>query len=134
MGPKGNYYDRSPSDVISPPAMTPASRVVTFRAGGSRLRSYYFGRYYEVARVRGDWIARLEGFEITTRLGGLPAPTGATADFVPGNGKACDGCGDIITTAETLYSVNLRGVVHLRFHHECYVAWSTYTPGGRRVN
>jgi hypothetical protein len=61
-----------------------------------------------------------------TRLGGLPAPTREAANFLPGNGKACDGCADIISTDETLYCVTVHGAVHLRFHHECYLAWSQY--------
>jgi hypothetical protein len=69
---------------------------------------------------------RLEKTIKKTRRGGLPAPTREAADFLPGNGKACDGCSETITTDETLYDVTVRGVVHLRFHHECYLAWSTY--------
>ena len=61
-----------------------------------------------------------------TRLGGLPAPTRDAADFLPGNGTPCDGCAETIGTDETLYCVSVRSVVHLRFHHECYLAWSTY--------
>ena len=69
-----------------------------------------------------------ERFERTidkTRCGGLPAPTRTTAEFLPGNGQACAGCGDAITVHETLYSVDMRGI-RLHFHQECYVAWSTY--------
>ena len=40
---------------------------------GSRLRSYYFARYYEVVRIGDKWIARLEGFEIT--MPGRPLPS-----------------------------------------------------------
>lgn len=69
---------------------------------------------------------RIEKTLDKTRRGGLPAPTKTAADFFPGNGKACDGCGDIISTDETLYSVILRGVLELRFHRECHVAWSRY--------
>jgi hypothetical protein len=72
---------------------------------------------------------RIEKTINKTRLGGLPAPTRAAADFHLGNGKACDGCGDIITTRETLYRVDLRGIVQLRFHHECYTAWNSYKRG-----
>ncbi len=35
-------------------------------APDSRRGRYYFGRYYDVARVGAEWVARLEGFEITT--------------------------------------------------------------------
>ncbi len=41
-------------------------------APGSRLPSYYFGRYYEVVRVGDKWIARFDGFSITMR--GRPLP------------------------------------------------------------
>ena len=41
-------------------------------APGSRLRSFYFGRYYSVARVGDKWIAHLEGFEITMPEWQLP--------------------------------------------------------------
>ena len=69
---------------------------------------------------------RLEKTIKKTRFGGLPMPTRDAPDFFPGNGKACDGCGDAITTDDTLYCVIVRGVLHLRFHHGCYQAWSTY--------
>lgn len=61
-----------------------------------------------------------------TRRGGLPAPT-CKADFFPGTGKACDGCGDAINSNETLYSVEVGGIMQLRFHQECHVAWSTFS-------
>jgi hypothetical protein len=41
-------------------------------APGSRLPSYYFGRYYEVVRVGDKWIARFDGFSIT--MPGRPLP------------------------------------------------------------
>jgi hypothetical protein len=72
-----------------------------------------------------------ERFERTVdkiRRGGLPTKTDDLVDFIPGTGTACDGCGDVITVDETLYRVSMRGVVQLCFHHECYVAWSTYRP------
>ena len=70
-----------------------------------------------------------ERFERTvdkTRRGGLPAHAHNTAEFLPGSGTACDGCADLIGMDEKLYRVSLRGVMRLSFHHECYVAWSTY--------
>jgi hypothetical protein len=69
---------------------------------------------------------RVERTIARTRRGALPAPTRKAADFLPGDGKACDGCGDAITADETLYRVELAGIVKLRFHRECHVAWSTY--------
>jgi hypothetical protein len=44
-------------------------------APGSRLQTYYFGRYYEVVRAGDKWIARFEGFEIT--MPGRPLPNNA---------------------------------------------------------
>jgi len=41
-------------------------------APGSRLRTYYFGRYYEVVRAHDKWIARFEGLEITMSDRPLP--------------------------------------------------------------
>ena len=61
-----------------------------------------------------------------TRRGELPANTDKTAYFVPGSGTECDGCGDVIAIGEKLYRVNVQGLMQLCFHHECYVAWSTY--------
>ena len=72
-----------------------------------------------------------ERFERTvdkTRRGGLPARADDTTEFLPGTGIVCDGCSDVITMDETLYRVNLLGAIQLSFHHECYVAWSTYKP------
>jgi hypothetical protein len=70
-----------------------------------------------------------ERFERTvdkTRRGGLPANTHDTAEFLPGSGNACAGCAEVIAMDEELCRVNLLGVMRLCFHHECYVAWSTY--------
>ena len=78
----------------------------------------------------GEPMPEQERFQRTidkTQLGGLPASNLVAAEFWPGNGGACAGCGDAITRHETLYSVDMRGVLRLHFHEECYVAWSTYT-------
>ena len=60
------------------------------------------------------------------KRGGLPAKIDDTAEFLPGAGNNCNGCGEVITMNEALYRVNVLGIMRLRFHHECYVAWSTF--------
>ena len=69
---------------------------------------------------------RFERTREKTRLGGLPAPTHDPRQLSLGDGTACDGCAEAIEPGEGLLSVSICGVLILRFHEACYVAWSTF--------
>lgn len=60
------------------------------------------------------------------RRSGLPAATHDPRQMTVGDGTPCDGCGETIDPREQLHAVNVRGVLALRFHAECYSAWSTF--------
>jgi hypothetical protein len=61
--------------------------------------------------------------EEKTRRGGLPAPTMDYPKAAIGDGSPCDGCGETIDPRERSNQVNVRGVLLLRFHVDCYVTW-----------
>jgi hypothetical protein len=60
------------------------------------------------------------------RGGGLPAPTHDPRQLNPGDGSPCDGCEETIEPSEGLLTVSIRGVLTLRFHEACYIAWSSF--------
>jgi hypothetical protein len=69
---------------------------------------------------------RFEKTHEKIRHGGLSAPTHDPRQIGVGDGSVCDGCGETIEPRDHLISVNVRGVLALRFHDKCYAAWSTF--------
>jgi hypothetical protein len=61
------------------------------------------------------------------RRGGLPAPTSDRPTLESGNGRRCDGCSEPITQLERMAVVVIFKAALMRFHEECYTAWSTFT-------
>ena len=70
--------------------------------------------------------ARVEKTRDKMRRGGLPAPFPAKPWRGRGAGDSCSGCGDLIIRTETQIDIDVRGVLTLAFHDECYRAWSTF--------
>ena len=66
--------------------------------------------------------------EDKVRHGGLPAMTADLPKIVLGDGQSCDGCAETIQPTEVNYEVSVRGLLLLRFHHECYEAWVHFNP------
>jgi signal transduction histidine kinase/AmiR/NasT family two-component response regulator len=60
------------------------------------------------------------------RRGGLPAPTEHTRKIAVGDGRSCHGCTEPIEPTEALHDIHARGILDLRFHETCYVAWVTF--------
>ena len=60
------------------------------------------------------------------RRGGLPAPTADRPAIDIGTYGLCDGCSDPITPMDRMNVVAIRNALSLRFHDECYSAWSTF--------
>jgi hypothetical protein len=69
--------------------------------------------------------------EDKVRRGGLPAMTADVPKITVGEGRSCDGCAETIQSTEQSYEVVVRGVLLLRFHHECYYAWVHFDPRRR---
>ena len=71
--------------------------------------------------------SRVERTVDKARRRALPASTGDRAITAMIHGLACDGCEDIIDPGDvTAYGVLVRGVIALRFHGPCYLAWATF--------
>lgn len=66
--------------------------------------------------------------EDKVRRGGLPAMTADLPKITLGHGQSCDGCAETIQPTEQSYEVNVRGLLLLLFHHECYNAWAHFNP------
>jgi hypothetical protein len=56
--------------------------------------------------------------------GHLPAQNGAKLWAGKGEGGACDGCGECISKIDQEYELVFSDVLTLRFHGECFRAWS----------
>ena len=61
------------------------------------------------------------------RRGELPVPTTDRPSIETGTYRFCDGCRDPITPLERMSVVVIFQVAVLRFHDECYTAWSSFT-------
>lgn len=68
-------------------------------------------------------LQRARKTEHKIRRGELPAPTTDAPTLTIGDGSQCDGCGDTIEPREQCSELNVRGVLFLRFHTDCYSAW-----------
>ena len=65
--------------------------------------------------------------EVPVRRGERPSPRQDLVSIATGEETTCDGCGEAIRRTEEFFDVRVRGLVGLRFHHECYSAWIAYT-------
>ena len=61
------------------------------------------------------------------RRGGLPAPLDAKAGMGPGSLKLRSGCDDPIKFEDREFELDVLEALTLRFHSECYAAWSGFT-------
>jgi two-component system, sensor histidine kinase len=60
------------------------------------------------------------------RRGGLPAPSEHVRKIAVGDGRPCHGCTETIEPTESLHDICARGILDLRFHETCYMAWATF--------
>jgi signal transduction histidine kinase/CheY-like chemotaxis protein len=60
------------------------------------------------------------------RRGGLPTPTEHIREIAVGDGRPCHGCTEAIEPTESLQDIRARGILDLRFHETCYMAWATF--------
>jgi hypothetical protein len=70
--------------------------------------------------------ARAEKTRDKMRRGGLPAPFAAKPWRGAGAGDLCSGCADVITRSDAQVDIDVRGVLTLAFHDECYRAWFSF--------
>jgi len=70
---------------------------------------------------------RIEKTRDKMRRGGLPGQRSDRPAVEAGNGRRCDGCSEPMTQLERMAIVELYDVPLLRFHEECYTAWSTFS-------
>jgi hypothetical protein len=71
----------------------------------------------------------LQRFERTIekmRRGELPRPADDVREISAGADEPCSGCGELITHAEPLHKVTVRGLVSMRFHEICFTAWESF--------
>ena len=58
----------------------------------------------------------------------LPAPRpDRVRDISAGDGQPCQGCGETLKPTEECHRAAVGGLIILKFHEECYDAWSTFT-------
>jgi hypothetical protein len=64
-----------------------------------------------------------------TRRGGLPAPTGYARKPSLGDGRPCNGCGEVIPPTEMLFTVSFaEDSLSWMFHDVCCEAWVKSKP------